>query len=164
MKPGHSKQKGEKGKCLDSSASGRLGPAVETAHPDLVLKTTERGGWIRPRLAKNDDLSLTHSAGHPQQRDKKCTTERHSFPGICGSVGYYLNTCSLGYYVEGREERGAYIRTYTHRLGCLQSVDANRHLLAQLKPESLYGHICLILFAAQGTKNNHALKSLNQVG
>lgn len=112
------------------SANSHLRPAAEAAHTDVVLKT--RGGWIRPWLAKNDDQSLTYPARHLQQREK--LHNRKTFLPWHLQVSWVLRKYLPSWVLELRK-RGIHIKTYVQRLGCIQSVDINWHLLAQLKLE-----------------------------
>lgn len=86
--------------------------AAEAAHPDLVLKTTEKGGWIRPGLAKNDHLSLTQ---HDSLSEERKTAQQKDIPSLAlaGLLGITLIPALLGIALK-EERKGAltFRRTY----------------------------------------------------
>ena len=79
-----------------------------------VLKTTERGSWIRPHLAKNDDLSLTHSARHPQQTEKNAQQKDTPSLALAGLLGITLIPAFLGITLK-EEKKGALTLRLTYR-------------------------------------------------
>jgi len=143
------------GTCLPAVSSGRLRRLPTQTSSWRQRKTVAGSGLGLPRmiicLSLNQQGTLGKERKIAQQQDIPSLA-------LAGLLGITLIPALLGVASHG-ERRGARTWRLTHRgwRAYSQWPPAG----TSRKWTDLYGPICLVLFAAQGTENSHALQSLN---